>query len=92
MVERLTNDIDVFTVGGDGTWSPIVVNPSAGPDALSVSFSLPTEWPWSPKPVPLAPNGSAISSYAVAANGTLSHDRNRVPTLGAAKLLERRAP
>ena len=47
MVEHLTNDIDVITVGGDGTLSPIVVNPSAGPGALSVSF---------------APNGVALVS------------------------------
>src|SRR6202007_1222372 len=30
VIERLTNAIDVFSVQGDGTLSPIVVNPSAG--------------------------------------------------------------
>src|SRR5258708_586781 len=31
VTERLTNSIDAFVVHGDGTLSPIVVNPSAGP-------------------------------------------------------------
>jgi 6-phosphogluconolactonase len=81
VVEHLTNDMDVFTVGGDGTLTPIVVNPSAGPGALSVSFA--------PNGVALVsetgpsgvPAGSVISSYAVAANGTLSHDRHPCPDL-----------
>jgi 6-phosphogluconolactonase (cycloisomerase 2 family) len=47
VVERLTNDIDVFTVRGDNTLSPIVVNPSVGPGAFSVTF---------------APNGAALVS------------------------------
>jgi 6-phosphogluconolactonase len=47
VIERLTNDIDVFSVQGDSTLSPIVVNPSAGPGAFSVNF---------------APNGAALVS------------------------------
>ncbi|MBV8673777.1 MAG: beta-propeller fold lactonase family protein [Acidobacteriaceae bacterium] len=84
VTERLTNDIDVFKVQADGTLSPIVINPSAGPGAFSVSFA--------PNGVALVSetgpanvsNGSAISSYAILANGTLSAISASIPTLGAA--------
>ena len=84
VTERLTNNIDVFKIQGDGTLSPIVVNPSIGPGAFSVSFA--------PEGVAIVsetgpagvPNGSAVSSYAVAAGGTLQPISSRVPTLGAA--------
>ena len=84
VTERLTNDIDVFKVQTDGTLSPIVINPSAGPGAFSVSFA--------PNRVALVSetgpanvsNGSAISSYAILANGTLSAISTSVPTLGGA--------
>jgi hypothetical protein len=92
VVEHLTNDMDGFTVGGDGTLSPIVVNPSAGPGALSVSFA--------PHGVALVsetgpsgvPAGSVISSYAVAANGTLSHDRHPCPDLRSCETAETSCP
>jgi len=84
VTERLTNDIDVFKVQTDGTLSPIVINPSAGPGAFSVSFApngvaLVSET----GPVNVS-NGSAISSYAILANGTLSAISTSVPTLGGA--------
>lgn len=84
VTERETNNIDVFLVEKNGTLSPIVINPSAGPGAFSVAFApngaaLVTE---------TGPSGghdaSAISSYAVASNGTLSAISTSVPTLGAA--------
>ena len=84
VTERLTNSIDVFRILGDGTLSPIVVNPSIGPGAFSVSFA--------PEGVAIVsetgsggvPNGSAVSSYAVASGGTLEPISSSVPTLGAA--------
>jgi 6-phosphogluconolactonase len=84
VTERLTNDIDVFKVQTDGTLSPIVINPSAGQGAFSVSFApngvaLVSET----GPVNVS-NGSAISSYAILANGTLSAISTSVPTLGGA--------
>ena len=84
VVERLTNLIDVFAVQGDNTLSPIVENPSAGPGAFSVSFApngaaLVAET--GPSGVS---DGSAISSYEVADNGTLTPVSTSVPTLGAA--------
>ena len=84
VVERLTNDIDVFSVQGDSTLSPVVVNPSAGPGAFSVSFSPNGAALISETGPSGAPNGSAISSYEIATNGTLSPISTSVPTLGAA--------
>src|ERR1700676_2940616 len=84
VVERLTNDIDVFSVQGDSTLSPIVVNPSAGPGAFSVSFAPNGAALVSETGPSGVANGSAISSYEIAANGTLSPISSSVPTLGAA--------
>jgi len=84
VVERLTNDIDVFSVQGDSTLSPIVVNPSEGPGAFSVSFAPNGAALVSETGPSGVPNGSAISSYEIATNGTLSAISTSVPTLGAA--------
>jgi 6-phosphogluconolactonase len=84
VVERLTNSIDVFAVQGDSTLSPIVINPSTGPGAFSVSFAPNGAALVSETGSSGVPNGSAISSYAIAANGTLSAISTSVPTLGAA--------
>jgi 6-phosphogluconolactonase len=84
VIERLTNDIDVFSVQGDSTLSPIVVNPSAGPGAFSVSFAPNGAALVSETGPSGVTNGSAISSYEIAANGTLSPISTSVPTLGAA--------
>lgn len=84
VTEKLTNNIDAFHVQLNGTLGPITVTPSAGPGAFAVLF---------------APNGaalvaetgptggtdaSAISSYTVLPNGTLTAISTNVPTLGAA--------
>jgi len=84
VTERLTNNIDVFRVLADGKLSPIVTSPSAGPGVFSVSFA--------PKGVAIVSetgpanvtNGSAVSSYEILPNGTLSAISTSVPTLGAA--------
>jgi 6-phosphogluconolactonase (cycloisomerase 2 family) len=84
VTERGTNNIDVFAVQGDGRLAPIVVNTNGGPGSFSVTFA--------PNGVALVSetgaagvaNGSAISSYAVQANGTLSAISASVPTFGAA--------
>jgi 6-phosphogluconolactonase len=84
VTERATNNIDGFRVQVDGTLAPVVISLSPDPGAFSVTF---------------APNGaavvsetgpagghdaSAISSYSVAANGTLVPISTGVPTLGNA--------
>ena len=84
VVERLTNDIDVFTVHGDNTLSPIVISPSVGPGAFSVTFAANGAALVSETGPSGVPNGSAISSYAIAGNGTLVPISSSLPTLGAA--------
>jgi 6-phosphogluconolactonase len=84
VTERLTNNIDAFAVHGDGTLSPIVINPSAGPGLFAVSFA-PNGTALAVETGPAGgQNASAISSYAVAPSGTLSPISTSVPTLGAA--------
>lgn len=84
VTERLTNDIDVFSVEGDGTLSPIAVNqdPSAGTFALTFApngVALVVET--GPASVQ---NGSTISSFGVLDGGSLFAISIGVPTLGAA--------
>lgn len=82
--ERLTNKVDVFLVQPDGTLSPVVVNASAGPGAFSVLFAPNGAALVSETGPAGVPNGSAITSYAVQADGTLSAISASVPSLGAA--------
>ena len=82
--ERLTNKIDVFLIQPNGTLSPIVENASAGPGAFSVSFAPNGAAIVSETGAAGVANGSAITSYAVQANGTLTAISASVPTLGAA--------
>lgn len=84
VTEKVTNSIDAFKVQIDGTLAPIVVNPSAGPGAFAVVFA-PNGTALVAETGPAGgTNASAISSYAVQANGTLSAINASVPTLGAA--------
>jgi 6-phosphogluconolactonase (cycloisomerase 2 family) len=84
VTEKLTNNIDAFHVQIDGTLAPIVVNPSAGPGAFAVLFAPNGAALVSETGPAGGTNASAISSYAVAANGKLSPISTSVPTLGAA--------
>jgi 6-phosphogluconolactonase len=81
VTERLTNSIDVFKVLADGTLAPIVINPSVGPGAFSVSFTPSGDAIVSETG---GANGSAVSSYSVLSDGMLSPISSSVPTLGAA--------
>ena len=82
VTERETNSIDVFRVHENGTLSPIVNNPSAGPGVFAVAFN------GAALAVETGPTGgqnaSAISSYSVNSDGTLTTISASVPTLGAA--------
>jgi 6-phosphogluconolactonase (cycloisomerase 2 family) len=84
VTERLTNSIDVFKILGDGTLSPIVVNPSVGPGGFSVSFAPDGVVIVSETGPANVPNGSAVSSYEVLPGGKLQPISSSVPTLGAA--------
>lgn len=84
VTERLTNRIDLFLVQPDGTLSPVVENANAGPGAFAIAFAPNGAAIVSETGPGGVPNGSAITSYAVQANGTLSAISTSVPTLGAA--------
>jgi 6-phosphogluconolactonase len=84
VTERLTNSIDIFLVQSDGTLSPIVTNPSVGPGVFSLSFAPNGTAIVSETGPSNVPNGSAVSSYAIQSNGTLSVITASAPTLGAA--------
>jgi 6-phosphogluconolactonase len=84
VTERETNDIDAFRVQNNGTLSPIVLNPSAGPGVFSLAFA-PNGTALAVETGPAGgQNASAISSYSVASDGTLTVISTSVPTLGAA--------
>jgi 6-phosphogluconolactonase (cycloisomerase 2 family) len=84
VTERETNNIDVFGVQRNGTLSAIVINPSVGPGAFAVTFAPNGTALVVETGVSGGQNASAISSYGVSANGTLSVISASVPTLGAA--------
>jgi 6-phosphogluconolactonase (cycloisomerase 2 family) len=81
--ERVANNIDVFHVQADGTLSPIVVNSNPAPGTFSVAFA--------PEGVAIVSetgqagvsNGSAISSYKVNPNGTVTAITHSLPTFAA---------
>lgn len=84
VTERLTNDIDVFSVQEDGTLSPIVVNQDSIPGTFAVTFA-PNGSALVVETGPAgAQNGSTISSYTVQEDGTLFSISIGIPTLGAA--------
>jgi 6-phosphogluconolactonase len=82
--EKQTSKLDVFSVQGDGTLSPAVVTPSAGPGEFSISFAPNGTALVSETGPAGGVNASALSSYALLANGSLSPISTSVPTLGAA--------
>jgi len=83
VIERTTNFIDVFSVQPDGTLSAIKENPSAGPGAFGLLFA-PNDTAIVSETGSSAPNSSAISSYKVNSDHTLTVVSASVPTLGAA--------
>ncbi|MFZ0318784.1 MAG: beta-propeller fold lactonase family protein [Candidatus Sulfotelmatobacter sp.] len=84
VTEKVTNNIDAFHIQIGGTLGPIVVNPSAGPGAFSVVFAPNGTALVSETGPAGGTNASAVSSYTVVANGTLTPISTSVPTLGAA--------
>jgi 6-phosphogluconolactonase (cycloisomerase 2 family) len=84
VTEKLTNRIDAFHVQLDGTLGPMVVTAGVGPGTFAVLFAPNGTALVSETGPAGGNNASAISSYAVVANGTLSPISPSVPTLGAA--------
>lgn len=84
IVERLANKIDTFRVNADGTLQAGVFNSSPAPGSFSATFAPDGKLIVSETGPAGATNGSAISSYTVLANGTLSPVTQSLPTFGAA--------
>jgi 6-phosphogluconolactonase len=83
VTEKLTGNIDGFSIQPNGTLGPIVVNASAGPGLFGVLFA-PNGTAITTETGPSgATNASAVSSYANS-GGTLSVVSASVPTLAAA--------
>lgn len=84
VVERLANNIDTFHINSDGTLGPIVVNPSPGAGAFSAKFAPDGKLLVSETGPAGGVDASAISSYSVLPNGTLSAVSQSVATDGNA--------
>ena len=83
VTEKVTNDLDVFKVQSDGSLSQATITASVGPGAFSARF-IQKDVALVSETGPGAPNLSAISSYSVQSNGTLTPISSSVPTLGSA--------
>jgi 6-phosphogluconolactonase len=84
VTEKSTNKIDVFQVHADGRLGPIMANSAAGPGTFAVLFA-PNGTALVAETGPAGGNNaSAISSYTVLSNLSLSAVSASVPTLGAA--------
>jgi 6-phosphogluconolactonase (cycloisomerase 2 family) len=83
VTEKATNNLDVFKVQSDGSLSRATITKSVGPGAFSAAFTL-SHVAVVSETGPGGPNSSAISSYAVQSDGTLTPISSSVPTLGSA--------
>jgi 6-phosphogluconolactonase (cycloisomerase 2 family) len=83
VTERVANNVDVFHVQADGTLSPIVVNANPAPGTFSVAFAPEGVAIVSETGAAGVTNGSAISSYKVNSNGTLTPITQSLPTFAA---------
>jgi 6-phosphogluconolactonase len=80
VTERVANNLDAFHVEADGTLSPIIVNANPAPGTFSVAYAPNNFAIVSETGAASANNGSAISSYKVKSNGTLSAVTQSLPT------------
>lgn len=92
VTERVPNNIDTFRINPDGTLAPIVVNKSTAPGVFDAAFAPDGNLLVSETGPAGGDNESAISSYSVLANGTLSAVSQSVPTLGNANCWNAIAP
>jgi 6-phosphogluconolactonase len=90
--ERVANNIDVFHVQPDGTLSPIVVNSNPAPGTFSVAFAPEGVAIVSETGAAGVTNGSAISSYKVNPNGTVTAITHSLPTFAAGNCWEAITP
>ena len=83
VTERVANNIDVFHVQPNGTLSPIVVNSNPAPGTFSVAFAPEGVAIVSETGPASATNGSAVSSYKVNPDGTVTAITHSLPTFAA---------
>src|SRR5579863_4009262 len=83
VTEKATNNLDVFKVLSDGSLSQATITKSVGPGAFSAGFTR-NDVALVSETGAGGPNSSAISSYSVQSNGTLTPISSSVPTLGSA--------
>src|ERR1700676_1458448 len=83
VTEKATNNLDVFKVLSDGSLSQATITKSVGPGAFSAGFARNDVGVVSERGAG-GPNSSAISSYFVQSNGTLTPISSSIPTLGSA--------
>jgi 6-phosphogluconolactonase (cycloisomerase 2 family) len=84
VVERLSDNIDVFHILPNGTLSAITTTPDSNPGGFSAVFSQGGQLLVSETGPSGVANGSTISSFTVNSNATLTTISNAVPTEGAA--------
>lgn len=84
VVERLSDNIDVFHILPNGTLSAITTTPDSNPGGFSAVFSQGGQLLISETGPSGVANGSTISSFTVNSNATLTTISNAVPTEGAA--------
>lgn len=92
VTERLPNNIDTFRINPNGMLSPIVVNNSTAPGVFAAVFAPDGDLLVSETGPAGSTDESAISSYAVQADGTLSAISQSVPTQGTANCWNAVAP
>jgi 6-phosphogluconolactonase len=92
VTERGPDNIDTFSINSDGTLGPIVVNKSTAPGVFDAAFAPDGNLIVSETGPAGGVNASAISSYAVQANGTLVAVSQSVPTFGQANCWNAIAP
>jgi 6-phosphogluconolactonase len=84
VVERLSDNIDVFHILPNGTLSAITTTPDSNPGGFSAVFSQGGQLLVSETGPSGVANGSTISSFTVNSSATLTAISNAVPTEGAA--------
>lgn len=83
VTEKATNLIDVFPVHSDGTLGPIVSNPSSGMTPFGFAFGNNHQL-FVSEAFGGAANASALSSYTLNADGTLTTITGSAPTMQTA--------
>jgi 6-phosphogluconolactonase len=82
LTEKITNNIDVFSVRSDGTLSQPTITPDPIPGVFDVVFSPDGAALIVQTGAAGSQNASSVSSYLVQAGGTLLPVTGSVPTLG----------